>query len=299
MIKLPDISLVIPVFNAISTISLCLESVQELQYPRDKLEIIVVDNGSDDGSDKIAKKFGVQLFYETSIKSSYQARNRGVTNAGGELIAFTDSDCIVSSDWLINLIKGWDDKSIGCFAGEILSYNPTTLVEKFSDRSGILRHKWALDCSYMPYTTTANTAYRKEVFDRVGLFNPQLFSGGDGDLSWRMQRETDLKIKFEPDAVVYHKHRTNITGLYKQFKKYEYGQLLLRKLYPDLPVPTVKQRRYELLSSIYILIRTFPGNTVKYANKDIDAVTLMSPFFSFIKQLGIYSGRLSKLKDNA
>lgn len=62
VIKFPKISIVIPVFNAISTIALCLESVQELNYPREKLEIIVVDNGSDDGSDKIAKNLVYNFF---------------------------------------------------------------------------------------------------------------------------------------------------------------------------------------------------------------------------------------------
>jgi glycosyltransferase involved in cell wall biosynthesis len=291
---IPKISIVIPFYNAISTIGLCLESTQQLNYPREKLEIIVVDNGSDDGSDAIAKKFDVKAYNETSLRSSYQARNTGIMNASGELIAFTDSDCIVSPDWLINLIKDWDDISVGCFAGEILSYNPHTLVEKFSDRSGLLKQQWTLDCSYMPYTTTANSAYRKEVFDRVGLFNPRLFSGGDCDLSWRMQNETGLKIKFTPEAVVFHKHRTNIIDLYKQFKKYEYGQILLHKLYPNMPVSSVKQRKSELHNAVYAFIRWSPGNTIKYINKDIDAVTLMTPFFNIIKQLGTYSGRIYK-----
>ncbi len=294
MKEFPRISIVIPVYNAISTISLCLESIRKLDYPQDKLEVIVVDNGSDDGSDEIAKKFEVLFFYDTSMKSSYQARNTGIVNSSGDLLAFTDSDCIVSSDWLINLIKDWDDKSIGCFAGEILSYEPKTLVEKFSDRWEVLRQNSVLKHPYMPYTTTANSAYRKEVFNRVGLFNPQLLSGGDADLSWRMQKETDLKIKFIPDAVIYHRHRTNVIDLYKQFKKYEYGQLLLHQRYPDMRVATVKERKSELLREIYGLIRWFPGRTIKYIKKDIDTVDFIFPFFMVISSLGTYSGRLSK-----
>lgn len=295
--ELPEISLVIPVYNANSTIALCLESIQKLSYPKNKLEVIVIDNGSSDGSDLIARKFDVRFFYEKSMKSSYQARNTGVKNAKGELIAFTDSDCIVSTDWLLNLIKDWDDNSIGCFAGEIISYKPRSLVEQFSDRYGILRQDGMLCHSYKPYSATANSAYRKEVFDRIGYFNPRLISGGDADLSWRMQKETELKIKFIPDAIVYHKHRTNIIDLYKQYKKYEYGQLLLNRLYRDMPVTSVKERRSELLRSIYVLIRWLPGNLVRYTQNEIDTVTLFSPFFTVISNLGTYMGRLSKLEN--
>lgn len=102
---LPSISVVIPFYNAKSSISLCLESLIELNYPRNKLEIIVVDNGSNDGSDKIVKEFNVRLIYDSSIRSSYQARNTGIKNAHGDLIAFTDSDCIVSPDWLKTLLR--------------------------------------------------------------------------------------------------------------------------------------------------------------------------------------------------
>lgn len=295
---LPSISIVIPVYNSVSTLSLCLESVQKLNYPKEKLEVVIVDNGSDDGSDEIARKFDVIVLYETSMKSSYSARNRGIMKAKSELIAFTDSDCIVSPDWLNHLVKYWDDKTIGCFAGEILTYRPESLVEKFSDRSGILRQKGTLNCSYLPYTQTANSSYRREVFDKVGLFNPELVSGGDADLSWKMQYKTGLRIQFIPEAVVYHKHRTNIIGLYKQFRKYEQGKLLWLKYYPEYQMPTVEQRKSELLRDIKVLLITFPTNFKQYLNKQIDSVTLLTPFFRVIMSLGTYRGRMSKIDDN-
>src|SRR3990167_7072343 len=298
MFSLPSISIIIPIYNAEPTLSMCLKSIQELNYPKDKLETIIVDNGSNDGSVEIAKYFDVTVLHETSIKSSYSARSRGVKEAKGELIAFTDSDCIASPDWLNNLVKEWNDESIGCFAGEILSYNPETLVEIFSDRTGILRQKGTLSCSYLPYTQTANSAYRREVFDKVGLFNPKLISGGDADLSWKMQKQTGLKIKFIPEAIVYHKHRSNIMGLYKQFKKYEQGKLLWLQYYPDYELPSVQQRKSELLHDIKILITTFPSNLKKYLNNQIDSVALASPIFRVVISLGTYKGRLSKIENN-
>lgn len=294
MSKLPLISVIVPVYNASPTLSLCLNSLEKLDYPKSKLEIIVVDNGSTDGSDKIAKEFNVRLYYERSLKSSYQARNTGITNATGDLIAFTDSDCIVSHDWLINLTRFWDDDKIGCFAGEILSYEPRTLIEKFSDRHEIMKQVGARSHPYMPYTATANSSYRKDVFSKIGYFNPRLVSGGDADFSWRMQNETSLKIKFIPEAVVYHRHRTNVIELYKQFKKNEYGQVLLNQLYPNMKLKTKNERKSEFIRAIYSSIRWLPGNLIRFVRGERDFLTLMSPFIYIIASFGTYMGRLSK-----
>lgn len=288
---LPSISVIIPFYNAKSSISLCLESLIELNYPRNKLEIILVDNGSNDGSEKIVKEFNVRLIYDGSIRSSYQARNTGIKNAHGDLIAFTDSDCIVSPDWLKNLATYWDDNDIGCFAGEILSYEPKTITEKFSDRYRILEQNGTLSHPYMPFTATANSSYRKEVFSKIGYFNPRLASGGDADFSWRMQKKLGLKIKFIPEAVVYHRHRTNIIALYKQFKKYECGQRLLNQLYPDMRIPSIEERKSELLRGIYSSLRWLPGRIIKYANNEIDFTTFISPFVYIVASFGTYMGR--------
>jgi glycosyltransferase involved in cell wall biosynthesis len=295
MSKLPLISVIVPVYNASPTLSLCLNSLEKLDYPKSKLEIIVVDNGSTDGSDKIAKEFNVRLYYERSLKSSYQARNTGITNATGDLIAFTDSDCIVSHDWLINLTRFWDDDKIGCFAGEILSYEPRTLIEKFSDRHEIMKQVGARSHPYMPYTATANSSYRKDVFSKIGYFNPRLVSGGDADFSWRMQNETSLKIKFIPEAVVYHRHRTNVIELYKQFKKNEYGQVLLNQLYPNMKLKTENERKSEFIRAIYSSIRWLPGNLIRFVRGERDFLTLMSPFIYIIASFGTYMGRLSEV----
>ncbi|MGE3521598.1 MAG: glycosyltransferase family 2 protein [Candidatus Dadabacteria bacterium] len=297
MSNLPTVSIIIPVYNAASTIAICLDSIQRLNYPKNAFEVIVVDNGSNDGSDRIARNYDIKLLYETTIQSSYQARNAGIAKANGNLIAFTDSDCVVAADWLSNLVKYWDDHTIGCFAGEILSYEPNTMVEKFSDHYGILSQPGVLNHPYMPYTATANCAYRREVFDIIGLFNPYLYSGGDADISWRMQKETEFNIKFIPEAKIYHKHRVDIIGLYKQCKRYEYGQLLLHKVYPDLKLATIEERRAEVLRATYSVLRWLPGSILKFTTGKIDRLTLFYNFFIFITCLGTYRGRLSKLDD--
>ena len=288
---IPYVSIIIPIYNAKSTLAMCLESIQGLDYPRDKFEVIVIDNGSNDESVEIAKKFDVKLYHETTIQSSYAARNKGVKGAKGELLAFTDADCIVTQGWLKHLVKDWDDESIGCFAGEIMPYKPETLIEIFSDRINILRQAGTLNCAYRPYSQTANSGYRRKVFDKIGLFNAELVSGGDADISWRMQRETSLKIKFIPEALVYHKHRTSFRGLYKQFRRYEHGKLLWQKYYPDYKLPSVEQRRTEFIKAVKRAVKTLPGNLKKYLKKQADLVDILSPFLRVVMAYGTLSAR--------
>jgi len=288
IMEIPIISVIVPVYNASKTLELCLQSLSDLDYPKNKLEIIVVDNGSTDSSVAIAEGFGVHLLLETGIRSSYAARNKGILASKGELIAFTDADCIVTPGWLRHLALHWDDATIGCFAGEIEAYKPESLVERFSDKAGILRQAGTLNSSYLAYTQTANSAYRRDIFDKVGLFIPKMISGGDADISWRMQRQLGLQIKFIPDALVYHKHRTSLAGLFNQFRKYEHGKLLWGKYYPDFPVPTKTQRREELRQSLIFARQCFLENCRKFISGKIDSVDLASPFLQAIIAYGTY-----------
>ena len=287
----PFISIIIPVYNGEETLGLCLDSIARLDYPADKFEVLVIDNGSTDTSVRIAETHGARILYEHSQKSSYAARNQGIIAAKGDLLAFTDADCIVTPAWLKNLVTNWDDNSIGCFAGEIQAYQPQTLVEKFSDRIGILRQYGTIACTYLPYAQTANAAYRKEVFDKLGLFIPEIFSGGDAEISWRMQQKLGLGIQLIPEALVYHKHRTSITGLYRQFKRYEYGKVLWKKHYSDYDLPTVEQRKRELHDIVLETRSGLSGNIRKLLKQEIDMVDLMTPFLRIVMAYATYKAR--------
>lgn len=217
----PRFSIVVPVYNNPVDLRNCLTSLKSLNYADDNYEIIVVDNNSTDNTATIPSEFGISCLREVEFQSSYAARNRGIKAARGDFIAFTDSDCVAHPDWLKEIDAATEDESAGCFAGEILSVSPTSVVERFSDRIGLLRQKGPLSgWHFKPYAQTANAVYRKAVFDRVGLFDPTMKSGGDAVIAWSMLDKTNLTIRFVPDAIVYHHHRTNVPDLYAQFKRY-------------------------------------------------------------------------------
>ena len=129
------ISVIIPAYNAERTIVSCLESiVKQSLIPQ---EIIVIDNNSIDKTPPLVKKFiennkksNIMLTREFK-KGASAARNKGIGLAKGEIIAFTDSDCIAHKNWIRDVRKAFDDENIGGVAGNIFGYRPVNLVEKF------------------------------------------------------------------------------------------------------------------------------------------------------------------------
>jgi len=276
--NLPFVSIIIPVYNSESTLKTCLNSILNLGYPDSKYETIVVDNGSTDSSLEIAAQFPVILVKEHQIRGSYAARNKGIAIAKGDIIAFTDSDCIVETNWLTNLLSNYHDHSIGCFAGSISTYSPASIVEIFSEREGILKQSCALNHPYLPFAQTANAAYRRSVFDQMGSFIAEMKSGGDAEIAWRMQKQLELKVHFEQRAVVYHKHRSSLLELGKQFRKYEQGRNSLQQIYLDLQLETAHAARQRLHALLRNSITNFGHKVLLYLSKEIDAVELATPF---------------------
>jgi len=229
----PSVSVIVPVYNGEATIQELLDSLSHLEYPLERIEIIIVDNNSTDHSIDITKRYPVTILREKYIQSSYAARNCGTEIARGDFLAFTDADCIVTSSWLSKLLDHHQDETIGIFAGEIRSYSQSSLIERFGEMEGILDQKRFLKYEYMPYAVTANMVVRKELFKKIGGFNASLTSGGDADFCWRLQKETSSRIEYVPDAIVFHKHRHSVRSLYQQFRKYGRGVYYLQKLHPE------------------------------------------------------------------
>src|SRR5262245_5241730 len=96
-----DVSVIIPVYNDIARLAVCLDALAQQSYPADRLEIIVVDNGSTPPvAQALAQQYPRVTFAHEPTPGSYAARNRGIQLATGTVIAFTDSDCIPSPDWI-------------------------------------------------------------------------------------------------------------------------------------------------------------------------------------------------------
>jgi glycosyltransferase involved in cell wall biosynthesis len=250
-VSLPQVSVVVPVYNGEMDLPELIECLRSQTYPIDSLEYLLVDNNSRDRTSTIIQaaasnppsvpaflsggshfnRITIRPLAENQIQSSYAARNLGIRASTGEIIAFTDADCRPESDWLENLVKPFVDLEVGISAGEILALPGKTILEEHSARSNTLSQKHTLAHPFCPYGQTANLAVRKQVLETVGLFRPYLTSGGDADLCWRILGETSYKMYFAENAIVRHRHRSTIKQLQSQWYRYGESNKYLHELH--------------------------------------------------------------------
>jgi len=233
--RLPTITVGVAALNAAPTLPRLLDSLLAQQYPRDYLDIVIADNGSTDETAEIARRYAergpVRLVAATHRRGPAVARNAIVESATGEIIAFTDADCVAHERWLAEIAGGFDDPAVGCVAGAILPAESRTAAERFYAQRNVLSQDFVLAHPFLPYAQTANAAFRREVFERIGLFDEVMITCEDADLLWRMQLETDLRLCYRPEALIWHRHRSTERALLKQTIGWGLGQALVYRKY--------------------------------------------------------------------
>jgi glycosyltransferase involved in cell wall biosynthesis len=215
----PFVSVIIPVFNDAERLSICLEALENQTYPQASYEVIVIDNASDDGGKikEVVARYPQATYAFESSPGSYAARNKGIALAKGEIVAFTDADCIPALDWLEkgseNLLRV---PNCGLVAGniEIFFKNPEklTTVELYESLMA-LPQKEFLEVHH--YGATANVFTFKTVIDRVGIFNAKLKSSGDVEWGQRVYACGYQQV-YGSDVCVAHPARNSFAQLYKR-----------------------------------------------------------------------------------
>jgi glycosyltransferase involved in cell wall biosynthesis len=255
---LPKVSVIIPVYNGESDLPDLLECLREQTYPEDRVEYLIVDNGSTDGTVALLQdSVEVRRLSESAIQSSYAARNRGIIAATGEILVFTDADCRPERHWLQDLIMPFNQPAVGWVVGEVKALPGDSLLERFADRQETLSQKHTLAHGFYPYGQTANLAVRSEVFCTIGLFRPYLTTGGDADLCWRIQQHTAWQWRFAEQAVVRHRHRRTIDELRSQWQRYGKSNRYLHELHGIDLMPDRDRQYYNYRLARWIL-KEFP-----------------------------------------
>ena len=224
------VSVVIPAYNAESTIGQAVE--QSFAQARQPLEIqvIVVDDGSKDDTAKVAESAGATVIRQENAGPA-AARNRGWESATGQVICFTDSDCIPVADWLENLLDGFNESQVGAVAGSYEIANTNSWLARWVHREIVERHR------KMPGLIRAfgsyNLAIPRYVLRATGGFNPtyRQASGEDNDFSYRIIKE-GWRIAFRPQAKVAHYHPEKVWKYL--LEQYRHG-FWRAKLYKDHP----------------------------------------------------------------
>jgi glycosyltransferase involved in cell wall biosynthesis len=231
--ELPTVSVVVPVRDGAAEIGRLLVSLQGLAYPRERLEVIVVDNGSRDGTAEIARRFPVTVLSEPDVASSYAARNRGAEAASGTWVAFTDADCVATPEWLARLLAAPLPDDVGAVVGEVVALEGSTPVQRLTERFGLMRHGVTLPHKALPCFSTANVAVRRDLLARLRGFRQDVRYFGDMDLSWRLQLEGGSRLLFRPEAEILHRHRRGFGALWRQGLQHGQGVAFMKATYPQ------------------------------------------------------------------
>ena len=227
--SLPSVSVVVPVRDGERTIAACLDALLAQEYPG-RVEVIVVDNGSTDGTSDLARSRPVVLVHEPRQGRAI-ARNAGIARSTGEIVAFVDADCVAEPGWLTMLVEPFADAGVGGVGGEIHSVPPVTAVQVYLDRKEAGRQQYCVQGGRRKrhgFLITANAAYRRSVLSEVGGFDPSFITAEDVDLGWRV-RHAGHTLAYAPDAIVRHWLRETIRDLFRQRYGYGYGRVLFRR----------------------------------------------------------------------
>lgn len=214
--NLPGVSIIVPVYNNQGCIAALIESLLEQDYPKQLLEIIIVDNNSTDATKKIIGEYPVKLLEEKQIQSSYAARNRGIENAACEILAFIDSDCIASKGWITQGVKVLSAEKADLVGGKVeFIYSPKQTTAELLDSIAHMDPERTIEQNGA--AATANLFVRANVFANVGLFPDTVKSGGD--IQWTGNAtQQGFSLIFAPQAIVKHPARNLKEILSKRFR---------------------------------------------------------------------------------
>lgn len=231
----PRVSIIIPVHNDSEGIRATLDSLSEQTHPNSGYEVFVVDNRSTDETPTVVRncirgKRRFELLFEDETQSSYAARNVGIAQSSGEILAFIDADVTVDETWVADIVSSMeihDSPYVGCRV-EIVS-EQDSLVGEFVRLRGFPVARYLENDRFAP---TCCLVVRRHVFDDVGVFDDRLISGGDVEFGHRVF-EAGYEQRFEPDVVVYHPARTSLRAVLSKFFRVGRGLGQYRRYHPN------------------------------------------------------------------
>ncbi len=230
--NLPTVSVIIPMRNEASYIEECLQSVVEQDYPQALVEILVVDGMSEDRSPSIVSEFisrhpNIRLL-SNPRQATTCALNQGILESKGEVVVRVDAHCWVAGDYVSSCVKALQRAGADNVGG-LMRPEGKTFVEKaiaivMCSPFGVGSGKFHYCEKEMFVDTVYLGAYRREVFDRIGLYDEGAHYGEDDELNYRLTRAGG-KILLCPDIKTKYRPRSSLIALWRQFFNYGRGKV--------------------------------------------------------------------------
>lgn len=227
----PRVSLIITTFNNENTIDGCLKSVFELNYPKNLLEVIVIDGGSKDSTTKIAERYPAKVIVWPS--SAPAAYNYALKIVEGDVIAILDADVKVEKDWLNKLIPYFKDPQVAGAGGGIETWNCQNILPRGIGYDIKYRYSRLLKNNKVKRLATMNLLLRRDVLEEVGGFDESLPTQYDTDIGNKITNK-GYRLVFEPNAKCYHFNRPTWREYFKQQLRYGKNTLRLYLRNPKL-----------------------------------------------------------------
>jgi mycofactocin system glycosyltransferase len=228
----PYVTVIIPVRNRPEEIAACLQSLSRLDYPVDKMEVIVVDDASDDNTPEVISTFPVHLIPLKKRRQASFCRNLAAQRARGEILAFLDSDCIADPLWLRELVPAFRDPSNGAVGGMIDSYYNKNGLDRYEKvKSSLNMGSWfksSREENHLFYLPSCNLLVRRTLFLQSQGFKEDMHVGEDVDFCWRLQ-DQGHHVEYRPVGKVYHRHRNKMGHFCARRFDYGTSEPLLQK----------------------------------------------------------------------
>ncbi len=230
-----SISVLIPVLNDKSGISNTLNSVMNQTIDHSEYEVIVCDNGSTDGTQKVVqnhmKIHPTIVFINESLQSSYAARNKAILKSQAPILVFIDSDMTCNPDWL-SKIKMVFEKFKPDYVGSKVIVKPQSKSLPTIYNTLTSFHT-EIEMDKNQFSPTCCLSVKKSVFDKIGLFDDRLESGGDWEFGNRVHRH-QFKTYYANEVVVYHPSRSTFGQLIQKTQRVARGKAQLKHYHPVL-----------------------------------------------------------------
>jgi glycosyltransferase involved in cell wall biosynthesis len=244
-------SVIVPAYNSASSIRKCLSSIMEQSLSREDYEIIVVDDGSTDTTGSIIMEFQVKHLCQPNSGPA-KARNYGAREAAGNIIIFTDSDCVPAFNWIEEMVKPFKSPDIiavkGAYRTSQRSLTARFAQIEFEERFEILRKAESIDM-----VDTYSAAFRRDIFWQYGGFDESfpVANNEDTDLSYKLSL-TGQRMVFNPDAIVFHLRHPDTVFRYSRQKFWRgFWRMVVYERFPNKIVKdtyTPQSLKFQILS---------------------------------------------------
>jgi glycosyltransferase involved in cell wall biosynthesis len=256
--RLRTVSIIVPTRNRADWLAYLFDALSRQLYPSDLVEVLVVDNSSSDNTKEVVERWANVLpypvrFFVKANDGPAAARNYGAARAAGDVIAFTDSDCMPEPNWLVNGV-GSLKQGVGLVTGPILPRRTADTHFFFNAQLGAVLKDTGL-------YRTASLFVPRRLFNAVGGFDESyalgaggaLLGGEDTDLGWRIRRRGERAV-FQPDAAVV--HLATPISLREWLKRPILSQTIPRLLrtYPELRETMLWNRYFHFRDDFFLLL---------------------------------------------